>query len=118
MKTRLKIHNLITIVLSWPTWIVPTAKQTSFLKHDLPQLAEGLHLPERFCYSQRQKEENRKNVHGKGVSKIKEKVLSHLNLINLVFWHDSSLSLSAAHFFHRLYNRQKNYFFRSMEMVS
>ena len=25
-------------------------------KHDLPELAETLHLPEGFCYSQRQKE--------------------------------------------------------------
>ena len=24
------MQNLITIVLSWPTWIIPNAKQTSF----------------------------------------------------------------------------------------
>ena len=65
----------------------------------LPQLAEALHLPEIFCYSQRQKEEKHKDVRGKGISKIKEKLISHLYLINLVIMHDSSPSLSAAHFF-------------------
>ena len=63
------------------------------LKHDLPESPEALYLPNRFFYSQRQKEENLKDVHGKSVSKIKGKVVSHLNL-NLVVMHDLSLSLS------------------------
>ena len=46
-------------------WIIPNAKQTSFSKNDLPESVEALHRLERFCYSQRQKEENRKDVHGR-----------------------------------------------------
>ena len=65
-----------------------------YLKHDLPDSAEALYLPNKFFYSQRQKEENLKDVHGKSVSKIKGKLVSHLNL-NLVVLHDWSLSLSA-----------------------
>ena len=56
----------------------PECKE-KFLKHDLPELAKALHLPERFCYSQRQKEENHKDVHGSGISKINEKLILHLN---------------------------------------
>ena len=97
-KTRLEIQTLITIVLSWPTWRISNARANFILKTDLPELAEAPHLPKRFHYSQRQNEENHKDVHGKGMSKIKEKLISHLNL-NLVVLHDSSLSLSAAHFF-------------------
>ena len=55
---------------------------------------KALYLPNRFLYSQRQKEENLEDVHGKSVSKIKGKVVSHINL-NLVVMHDLSLSLSA-----------------------
>jgi len=29
-KTRLEIQNLITIILSWPAWIIPNVKQPSF----------------------------------------------------------------------------------------
>ena len=86
----------ITIDWSWPTWRIPNAKANFTLKTDLPELAEASHLPQRFCHSQRQK--HHKEVHGNGISKIKEKLISHLNL-NLFVLHDSSLSLSAAHFF-------------------
>ena len=46
-----------------------------FIKHDLPELVKALHLSERFCYSQRQKEENHKDAHGSGISKINEKLI-------------------------------------------
>ena len=36
----LEIYKLITIVLSWPKWIIPNA-----------ELAQPLHLLKRFCYS-------------------------------------------------------------------
>ena len=86
------------IVLSWSTWIIPNANQTIFYKHDLPELAGSLHLPGTFCYSQRQIEENHKDVNGEGISKNKEKLISHLNL-NLVVLHDSSFPPSAARFY-------------------
>ena len=62
----------------------------------LPQLAEALHLPERFCYSRGQKEENHKDGHGKGISNVKEKLILHLRLM-----HDSSLAVCST-LFHRL----------------
>lgn len=99
--------SVLKIVLSWQR----------FKKHDLPELAEALHLPERFCYSQGQKEENQKDLHGKGISKIEEKLISHLNLTWLFILHDSSLTLSATHFFIAWTRLAKeNYRFRSMEL--
>ena len=74
-----------------PTCVIQNSKQTSFGNHDLLELSEALHLPEGFCYSQRQKEVE-------GILNVKEKLISQLNL-NLFFLHDSSLSMTAAHFF-------------------
>ena len=42
-KTRLEIENLITIVLSWLTWIIPKGKQTSF-KNVICQSYPGLRI--------------------------------------------------------------------------
>ena len=53
-------------------------------------IPEALYLPKKFFYSQGQKEENHKDVRGKVISKVKEKLISHLNL-NLVVLHDLSL---------------------------
>ena len=85
-----------------------------YLKHDLPDSAEALYLPNKFFYSQRQKEENLKDVHGKSVSKIKGKLVSHLNL-NLVVLHDWSLSLSAFSIMYQLFFPR--YFFRIMGKI-
>lgn len=71
--------------LSWSTLMIRNAER---------EFSEALHLPERFCNSQRQKEENHKEVHGKVISKIKEKLISHLKL-DLVVLRSSSVSLSA-----------------------
>ena len=59
---------------------------------------DALHLAKRVCYSQRQKDESKNIYLGRVSQIIKEKSISHLNLY-LVVLHDSSLSLSAAHFF-------------------
>ena len=44
-------------------------KANCILKHDLPEWAEAMYLPCGFFYSQRQKEENLKDVNGESVSK-------------------------------------------------
>ena len=62
-KTRLEIQNLITIMLA------NMEEQTSFKKDDLPEWAEVLPLPERFCYSQRQRDESTK-IYGGRVAQI------------------------------------------------
>ena len=42
-------------------------RKLPFKKHDLAELAEGLHVPERFCHSQDKKKKNHKDVHEKGI---------------------------------------------------
>ena len=44
-------------------------KANYIYKHDLPKSAEALFLPNGFFFSQRQKEENLKDVNGKSVLK-------------------------------------------------
>ena len=48
MKAWLEIQNLPKVVLSGD--VEKLFRMQS--KHDLPELAKALHLPERFCYSQ------------------------------------------------------------------
>jgi len=67
-------QNLIAIVFEL------VGKTSLGKKKDLLELAEALHLIERFRHSQREKEEDHKDVDGKVISNIKEKLISHLNL--------------------------------------
>ena len=60
---------------------------------------------------------NHKDVHGKGISKNKEKLISHLNL-NLVVLLNWNVLLSAAHLFSVFTTDKRKYFFRSTKLDS
>ena len=70
-------------------------KANFILKHDLPELSGALHMPEGFCYSQRQKEV-------KGHLQNKRET----NIATGCFAKLESLAFSST-LFHRLYNWQK-----------
>ena len=67
-------------------------KANFILKHDLPELSGALHMPEGFCYSQRQKEV-------KGHLQNKRET----NIATGCFAKLESLAVSST-LFHRLYN--------------
>ena len=96
-----------SIGMVYSKWCIPNAKQTLFAKHNLPELAEALHLrPWKILLFSETKWRKPQRCTWEGHLKNKRETNIASNILNLVVLHDLSLVVCSTHF-HCLYKWQK-----------